>query len=98
MACLASRIGIRTFNLEAFFMSYVSGYKLFVFLLSSILVMFFLSSCSGAKQYRRVENSGFLGDYSQLKEGTQNEALYVYVNPKADCHNYSKVLIFHHKV
>ena len=46
-----------------------------------------------AKQYRRVDQSGFLGDYSQLHEKTQNEALYVYVNPKADCKKYHKVMI-----
>jgi len=56
------------------------------------LVFTLLTSC-GAKQYRRVEKSGFLGDYSQMREGKFNEALYVYVNPKADCHKYSKVLI-----
>lgn len=52
----------------------------------------FLTSC-GAKQYRRVEKSGFLGDYSQMREGKFNEALYVYVNPKADCRKYKKVMI-----
>lgn len=46
-----------------------------------------------AKQYRRVDQSGFLGDYSQLHEKTQNEALSVYVNPKADCKKYHKVMI-----
>jgi hypothetical protein len=49
----------------------------------------------GAKQYRRVEPSGFLGDYSKMHAAQGNEALSVYVNPKASCHTYSKVMIDH---
>jgi hypothetical protein len=47
----------------------------------------------GAKQYRSVEQSGFLGDYSKMHDGKGNEALSVYVNPKANCNQYSKVMI-----
>lgn len=60
--------------------------------LVALLMVLGLAGC-GAKQARRVEQSGFLGDYSQLTEKKQNEALYVYVNPKADCRKYSKVLL-----
>lgn len=61
-------------------------------ILAVLSVSFTLIGC-GAKQSRRVEQSGFLGDYSQLTEKKENEALYVYVNPNADCKKYSKVLL-----
>ena len=51
-----------------------------------------VTSCT-AKQYRRVGKSGFLGDYSHMREGKSNEALYIDVNSKADCHKYSRVII-----
>jgi Protein of unknown function (DUF3313) len=61
-------------------------------MLAGLLLTLSIVGC-GAKQYRRVENSGFLGDYSQLQKAKGNEALYVYVNPKADCRKYSKVIL-----
>lgn len=60
-----------------------------------LVVMFstlFIVGCV-AKQSRQVEQSGFLGDYSQFREAKENEALHVYVNPKADCRKYKKVII-----
>lgn len=53
------------------------------------------SSCGCAKtfQARRVETSGFLGDYSKLEEGKEGEALLVYRNPAADFDRYDKVMI-----
>jgi hypothetical protein len=57
-----------------------------------LIFVFLMVGCT-SKQHRRVEQSGFLGDYSQLTEKKENEALYVYVNPKADCHKYTKVII-----
>lgn len=57
-----------------------------------LISVFLIVGCT-AKQHRRVEQSGFLGDYSQLTEKKENEALYVYVNPKADCRKYTKVII-----
>ncbi len=56
------------------------------------LLLLTLAGCS-AKQHRRVEPSGFLGDYSQLQPGQTNEALYVYVNPDIACTDYDKALI-----
>ena len=64
-----------------------------VLVLAGLFLSVFIAGCGGAKQYRRVQASGFLGDYSQLKQGKANEALYIYVNPKADCRKYSKVMI-----
>lgn len=54
-----------------------------------------LSACSPIKQARNVSESGFLGDYSQLKEGQDGEALKLYINPsyQQSCNTYNKVLI-----
>lgn len=57
-----------------------------------LISVFLIIGCT-SKQHRRVEQSGFLGDYSQLTEKKENESLYVYVNPKADCKKYTKVII-----
>jgi len=40
-----------------------------------------------------VENSGFLGDYSMLREGEDGEALLVYRNPKVMWTSYTKIII-----
>jgi hypothetical protein len=74
-------------------MCVINRHKIPVLMLAGLFLTLFIAGCGGAKQYRRVEQSGFLGDYTQLKEGKSNEALYVYVNPKADCRKYSKVVI-----
>ena len=44
-------------------------------------------------QGRSVETSGFLGDYSQLHEGTGDEALLTYINPNADFRQYNKLIL-----
>lgn len=44
-------------------------------------------------QARTTETSGFLGDYSMLLEGGQDEALLRYVNPGADFSKYTKIRI-----
>lgn len=52
-----------------------------------------LSGCASTYQARKVEPSGFLGDYSQFREGGKDEAKLVYVNPKADFKAYDKILL-----
>ena len=52
-----------------------------------------LVSCAPTHQTLSAEPSGFLGDYSQLREGKEGEALLVYVNPEADFKKYDKILI-----
>jgi hypothetical protein len=74
-------------------MSIVNSHNIPVLMLVTLFLTLSIASCGGAKQYRHVEQSGFLGDYSQLKEGKGNEALYVYVNPTANCQKYRKVMI-----
>ena len=73
-------------------MRFVNRHKMSYTFLAVLFSTLFIAGCV-AKQARRVEQSGFLGDYSQLREAKENEALYVYVNPKADCRKYSKVII-----
>ena len=54
--------------------------------------MLALAACS-ATQQSGAQPSGFLRDYSQLKEGGEGEALLVYVNPKADFRKYTEITI-----
>src|SRR5947208_11238168 len=52
-----------------------------------------LSGCPTTRQTRTVEKSGFLGDYSQLREGGQGEAQLVYIKPGVRWASYDKVVI-----
>lgn len=64
--------------------------------LSNLLVFALLLlnwGCAKTYQARRVETSGFLGDYSQLNEGKDGEALLVYRNPAAVFSRYDKVIV-----
>jgi hypothetical protein len=56
-----------------------------------LLVVLFIG-CAQTKQARKVETSGFLGDYSMLAEGKEGEALLIYLNPNAKWASYDKVL------
>ena len=63
------------------------------------LALLWLGGCAATQEARSVEKSGFLGDYSQLKEGkramvkegSEDEALWVYKNPAADWRKYTKI-------
>ena len=63
-----------------------------LFFVSTVLI---IGGCASTYQARSVKESGFLGDYSMLKEGTWSQALLVYINPDANelCKNYTKVLL-----
>lgn len=54
-----------------------------------------LAACTPIKQARDVETSGFLQDYSALREGKEGEALKIYFDPNyaQSCQAYDKVLI-----
>jgi len=60
-----------------------------------VFTVLIVGGCASTYQARSVEESGFLGDYSMLKEGTWSQALLVYINPDANelCKNYTKVLL-----
>ncbi len=51
-----------------------------------------VSACA-SMQARSTKTAGFLGDYSQLKKGGDDQALLVYIDPKADIKAYNKILM-----
>ena len=63
-----------------------------LFFVFSIL---FISGCASTYQARSVETSGFLDDYTMLKEGSGSQPLLVYINPDANkiCKKYTKLLL-----
>lgn len=63
---------------------------------SSLILLFlfiFLQGCASTQQRRDVEQSGFLGDYSQFEEGGGNEALLYNINPNVDWASYSEIML-----
>ena len=50
-----------------------------------------IGGCSKTRHSRHADESGFLGDYSELKENDADEALLTYYNPDADWSKYSKI-------
>lgn len=63
------------------------------FLSLMVVVGFFCVSCASTHQVRKVETSGFLDDYSQLKEGKGDQALMVYIDPDVNFDTYDKIII-----
>ena len=68
--------------------------------LVAISLLIGASGCASTQEAKSVEKSGFLGDYSRLKEGqrgsfmsqgAEGQALLVYQNPAADWRKYKKV-------
>ena len=53
----------------------------------------FLSGCASTQQTRTAEKSGFLRDYSMLREGGEGEAQLVYINKNANWASYKKVMV-----
>jgi hypothetical protein len=53
----------------------------------------FLCGCASTYQQRSVSGSGFLSDYSQLKDRGGDTAMLSYVDSKADFRSYNKILI-----
>jgi len=66
---------------------------LIAFGLLFICGVFFLYGCAKVHQARDVKKSGFLGDYSQLKEGSGDGAMLYYLDPDADFSLYNKVIL-----
>src|SRR5512147_412045 len=65
-----------------------------------LALMLVVTGCAATQEAKSVEKSGFLGDYSLLKEGerstvsggsAENQALLVYKNPAADWRKYKKI-------
>ena len=68
--------------------------------LVAISLLIAVGGCASTQEAKSVQKSGFLGDYSRLKEGqrgsffsqgAEGQALLVYKNPDADWHKYRKV-------
>lgn len=57
-----------------------------------LILMLVVTGCAATQEAKSVEQSGFLGDYSLLregerstiKEGVEDQALWIYRNPAAD--------------
>jgi len=60
---------------------------------AAVLVTGLLAGCQGTHQARSVDPSGFLKNYQQLKEGGEDQALLVYINPKAKFAQYKSILL-----
>jgi len=52
-----------------------------------------ITGCAATIQKRDVSESGFLNNYSQLKEGTDDQALNVYIDQSADFASYTRMII-----
>jgi Protein of unknown function (DUF3313) len=68
--------------------------------LLAVSILLVATGCAATQEAKSVEKSGFLGDYSMLKEGersmvsggsAENEALYVYKKPAVDWRKYKKI-------
>lgn len=51
------------------------------------------AGCAATRQSHSVEPSGFLGDYSQLREGRGEQALLIYINSQANFSSYDRVIV-----
>ena len=66
-----------------------------------LVLMLVVTGCATTQEAKSVEKSGFLGDYSLLKEGqrsafaqgAENQALFIYKNPAADWRKYRKIIL-----
>jgi len=66
---------------------------------ATLVLMLVVTGCASTQEAKSVEKSGFLGDYSMLKEGKRStisegaddQALLIYKNPAADWRKYKKV-------
>lgn len=56
-------------------------------------LMVVITGCASTMQQRKVSESGFLNDFSQLKEGTDDQALYVYIDESVDFASYTRMII-----
>lgn len=61
--------------------------------LGMVLAAGLVGGCTSTYQAREATRSGFLGNYSQLRPGQGDEALLVYVNPRANFKAYNKIML-----
>ena len=60
--------------------------------ITGVCVLMLLGACA-TMQARSTTTSGFLGDYSQLKEGGDGKALHVYIDPQANFKSYTRIIV-----
>lgn len=58
-----------------------------------IVIVALMSTGCASTGMKKVEKTGFLGDYSQLKQGGGDQAAFGYSRPGADLSKYDKILI-----
>jgi len=61
--------------------------------LAAVAILVSLTGCQTTRQTRSVEITGFLGDYSQLRDGGWGEAQLLYIDESADFSRYDAVWI-----
>jgi hypothetical protein len=59
----------------------------------ALLGALLLGGCASTYQQRSVKGSGFLSDYSQLKDRGGDTAMLSYVDPKANFRAYNKIML-----
>ncbi len=57
------------------------------------LVVAVVAGCTSTSQMRRTKATGFLGDYTTLREGNAGEAQLVYIRPGVKWASYDKIMI-----
>ncbi len=63
------------------------------FLAILVFLVMFCVSCETTHQTRSAATSGFLNDYSQLKEGRDGQALLMYIDEEVNFDLYDKIII-----
>ncbi len=61
--------------------------------LTLLAIMLSFNACSTTQQAESIRKSGFLGDYSQLRKGGEEQALLRYVNPNVRWSRYNKIIL-----
>ncbi len=61
--------------------------------LMAVALLALIAACATTYQVYHADKSGFLGDYSQLRKGHGEEALWVYINTNASILSYNKIMI-----
>ena len=64
-----------------------------VYVGTALLGVVLLSGCSSTYQQRSVKGSGFLSNYSQLKDRGGDTAMLSYINPKVNFRAYNKIML-----
>lgn len=61
--------------------------------LALLLLMLIVTACATTEQMRKVEPTGFLKNYEQLREGTGDDALLTYTKPGLSLMGYDYILL-----